>query len=237
MNDWDYKPTADFDKSPLEKLRMFPRQPDMLVYGLRLVLHAIARVGLRIYHRYSVRGREHLPKDEPFVMVANHASHLDAICLLSALPLLKIQKVFPAAAKDYFFTTMPKIAFFAVTMNAMPFDRKENPRESLDICKQLLETPGHALIVFPEGTRSTTGEIAPFKVGIGFLTAGTSIPVVPCYLDGAYKAWPKGAWIPRPRKITLTIGAPMRFADVTADKEGAKSIAAQLETAVKGLAS
>lgn len=235
MSDWDYQPTADFDKSPLEKLRMFPRHPDMFVYALRLVLHAIARVWLRVYHRFSIRGREHLPLDQPFVMVANHASHLDAICMLSALPLGRIQKTYPAAAKDYFFTTMPKIAFFAVTMNAMPFDRKENPRESLDLCRQLLSTPGHALIVFPEGTRSTTGEIAPFKAGVGFLTAGTSIPVVPCRIDGAYRAWPKAAWIPRPRKLALRIGAPLTFADVTADKDGAKSIAARLEAAVKGL--
>lgn len=235
MSDWDYQPTADFDKSPLEKLRMFPRQPDMFVYGLRLALHAIARVWLRVYHRFSITGREHLPHDEPFVMVANHASHLDAICLLSALPLRKIQKAYPAAAKDYFFTTMPKIAFFAVTMNAMPFDRKENPRESLELCRQLLSTPGHALIVFPEGTRTTTGEIAPFKAGVGFLTAGTNIAVVPCRIDGAFRAWPKGAWIPRPRKLALRIGAPMRFPDVTADKDGAKSIAARLEAAVKGL--
>jgi 1-acyl-sn-glycerol-3-phosphate acyltransferase len=235
VSDWDYQPTADFDKSPLEKLRMFPRQPDMFVYALRLVLHAIARVWLRVYHRFSIRGREHLPHDEPFVMVANHASHLDAICMLSAFPLRRIQKAYPAAAKDYFFTTMPKIAFFAVTMNAMPFDRKENPRESLDICRQLLSTPGHALIVFPEGTRSANGEIAPFKVGVGFLTAGTNIKVVPCRIDGAYRAWPKGAWIPRPRKLALRIGAPVTFAEVTADKEGAKQIAACLEALVKGL--
>ncbi len=235
METWDYQPTADFDKSPIEKLRMFPRQPDMLVYAVRLVVHAFLRVWLRIYHRFEVLGREHLPTDRPFVMVANHGSHLDALSLLSALPLRRIQSAYPAAARDYFFTSMPKIAFSAVVVNAMPFDRKENPRESLAICRQLLETPQHILILFPEGTRTTTGEIAPFKPGIGFLTAGTPIAVVPCQLVGAFRAWPKGAFVPRPRKLKLRIGEAMTFQDVAADKDGAKVVAARLEEAVKGL--
>lgn len=236
MEDWDYQPTADFDKTPLEKLSTFPRHPDMFVYGVRLVLHAIVRAWLRIYHRFRIVGRERLPLDRPFAMVANHASHLDAVTLLSALPLLRIQNAYPAAAKDYFFTSLSKIAFSAVVMNAMPFDRKENPRESLELCRELLETPGHVLILFPEGTRSTSGELGAFKPGIGFLTAGTNIAVVPCFLEGAYRAWPKGVLLPRPRKLTLRIGEPMTFADLPADKDGAKLVAARLRDAVISLA-
>lgn len=235
MEEWGYQPTADFDKTPLEKLATFPRQPDMFVYGVRLVVHLLIRAWLRLYHRFRIVGRERLPLDRPFAMVANHVSHLDAVTLLSALPLMRIQHAYPAAAKDYFFTSMPKIAFSAVVMNAMPFDRKENPRESLALCRELLETPEHVLILFPEGTRSTNGELGTFKPGIGFLTAGSGIAVVPCHLDGGYRAWPKGAWIPRPRKLTLTVGAPMTFADLPADKEGAKEVAARLRDAVEAL--
>lgn len=231
MEEWDYQPTADFDKTPLERLSAFPRQPDMLVYALRFAAHAVIRAWMFVYHRFRVRGREHLPLDRPFVLVANHASHLDAICLLSALPLQRIQRTYPAAAKDYFFTTMPKVAFSAIVVNAMPFDRKENPRESLAVCRDLLNTPGHVLILFPEGTRSATGEMAPFKPGIGFLTAGTDIPVVPCYLAGAFRAWPKGAWIPRPRKVELRIGAPLDFRDVS----DPKAAAGRVEESVKRL--
>ena len=73
--------------------------------------------------------------------------------------------------------------------------------------------------------------MAPFKPGIGYVTAGTNIPVVPCYLDGAFRAWPKGAWIPRPRKLTLRIGEPVRF-PLESDP---KAVAATLEGAVKSL--
>jgi 1-acyl-sn-glycerol-3-phosphate acyltransferase len=235
MDEWRYEPTADFDQSPLQRLAAFPRHPDMFVYGLRLAAHLFVRAWLRLYHRFRVTGRQHLPLDRPFVMVANHASHLDAVTLLSALPLPRIQHAYPAAAKDYFFTSMPKIAFSAVVINAMPFDRKENPRESLTLCRRLLETPRHVLILFPEGTRSTDGELGAFKPGIGFLTAGSDIAVVPCFLDGGYRAWPKGAFIPRPRKLTLRIGAPLTFTEAAPDKEGAKSVAAQLRAAVEAL--
>ena len=231
MNEWDYQPTKDFDKTPIERLSVFPRQPDMFWYGVRFAAHVFLRAWLKIYHRYRVVGREHLPTDQPFVMVANHSSHLDAICLLSAFPLHAIQQAYPAAAKDYFFTSPPKVAFSAIVVNAMPFDRKENPRESIELCRDLLRTPGHALILFPEGTRSPTGEIAPFKPGIGFLTAGTDIPVVPCYLAGAFRAWPKGAWIPRPLRLELRIGEPMTFANET----NPRNVAAVLEEAVKSL--
>jgi 1-acyl-sn-glycerol-3-phosphate acyltransferase len=231
MNEWDYQPTADFDKTPIERLRVFPRQPDMLWYALRLAVHAVLRLWLKVWHRYRVVGREQLPAGEPFVMIANHASHLDALCLLSALPLKAIQKTYPAAAKDYFFTTMSKVAFSAIVVNAMPFDRKENPRESIDLCRELLATPGHALILFPEGTRSATGAMAPFKPGIGYLTAGTKVPVVPCYLDGAFRAWPKGAWLSRPYRLTLRIGEPLTFAG----ESDPKAVAATLEAKVKTL--
>jgi 1-acyl-sn-glycerol-3-phosphate acyltransferase len=67
------------------------------------------------------------------------------------------------------------------------------------------------------------------------LTAGTEFPVVPCYLDGAYRAWPKGRWIPRPHKLRLHIGAPMTFADKAPVKDDAVAIADALRESVERL--
>jgi 1-acyl-sn-glycerol-3-phosphate acyltransferase len=117
----------------------------------------------------------------------------------------------------------------------MPFDRRENPRESLAVCADLLQTPDHVLILFPEGTRTASSEIGEFKPGVGFLLMGTPIPVVPCYLDGAFRAWPKGVWIPRPRRLTLVIGDARTFADLPAAKESARLIANRLREAVDDL--
>jgi 1-acyl-sn-glycerol-3-phosphate acyltransferase len=68
--------------------------------------------------------------------------------------------------------------------------------------RRLLESPGNLLLLFPEGTRSTTGELGEFKPGIGVMLAGT-IPVVPRYIGGAFLALPKGSRFPRPRCIEL----------------------------------
>jgi 1-acyl-sn-glycerol-3-phosphate acyltransferase len=92
-------------------------------------------------------------------------------------------------------------------------------------------------VLFPEGTRTPDGAMGRFKPGIGFLTAGTGFPVVPCYLEGAYRAWPKGKWIPRPRKLRLLIGDPMTFRDRAPVKEDAVAIADALRERVAALGS
>ena len=235
MDSWRYEPTGDFDQAPIERLKNFPRHPDMAVYGARMLTNLLIRGVLRVWHRLEITGSENLPIEGSFVLVANHSSHLDAPALLASLPLNKIHKAFPAAAKDYFFTNPSRLVFSAVVMNAMPFDRKVNPRQSLDLCRQLLETPGHILILFPEGTRTPDGTIGQFKPGIGFLTAGTDFRVVPCHLEGAFKAWPKGKWVPRPRRLRLAIGPPLQFLDAKPVKEDAVAIADTLREAVLAL--
>src|SRR4051812_21683322 len=235
MDEWHYDPTPDFDQTPIERLRGFPRHPNLFIYAARSLANLVMRAILRFGNRLEIEGREHLPVDESFIMVANHASHLDAPSLMAALPLAQVHRAFPAAAADYFFTHLPVLAFSAIVMNAMPFDRKENPKQSIDACRQLLESEGHVLILFPEGTRTADGSIGPFKPGIGFLIAGSAIPVVPCHIRGAWKAWPKGNWIPRPRKLTLTIGKPLVFADKQRVKDDALAIAETLRSAVAAL--
>src|SRR5207248_1251992 len=103
VDPWHYEPAGDLEEPLIERLRRFPREPDMLVYGLRLAAALACRGGLRLYHRLAISGRENLPRDGSFVLVANHASHLDVLCLLAALPLARIHRAFPAAAQDYFF--------------------------------------------------------------------------------------------------------------------------------------
>ncbi|MBE2213734.1 MAG: 1-acyl-sn-glycerol-3-phosphate acyltransferase [Opitutaceae bacterium] len=233
---WHYTPADDLDQSLTERLRHFPRKPEILVHFSRLAAALVIRGWLRLYHRYEVHGGEHLPRERSFVMVCNHASHLDAACLQSALPLTKLHRAFSAAAADYFFCSVPLTWFAAVIANALPFSREVHVRQSLKLCEQLLHNPGNVLILFPEGTRSTTGQLGHFKPGIGSLLAGRDILAVPCHLAGAHAAWPKGAYIARPAKLRLRIGPPRTYAHLTPGKAGALAVAADLEQAVAGLA-
>lgn len=236
MTPWHYETAADLDQPMAERLRRFPREPDMTVYGLRSLAALILRGWLRVYHRLRITGLEHLPATGSFILVANHASHLDTLCLLAALPLRKLHRAFPAAAKDYFFVSVPRLAIAAVVVNALPFARQTQIRQSLEVCRQLLANPGNILILFPEGTRSVAGEIGEFKPGVGLIVAGTNIPVVPCHLQGAFAAWPKGKIVPRPTPIRVRIGAPRVYAECQPGKETAEKISHELRQAVLGLA-
>jgi 1-acyl-sn-glycerol-3-phosphate acyltransferase len=147
-----------------------------------------------------------------------------------------LHQAFPAAARDYFFVSAPRTFAAAVFVNALPFERETSPRQSLAVCRGLLDNPGNVLVLFPEGSRSNTGQLAEFKPGIGMMLAGCDAPVFPCYIHGAHAAFPKGAWLPRPRAVSLTIGKPLRFADRPRGKESAVQIARNLHAAVAALA-
>jgi 1-acyl-sn-glycerol-3-phosphate acyltransferase len=236
MDEWRYQPALDLDEPLLQRLRRFPREPDMLSYGVRGAAALVLRCWLRAYHGFHVVGSENVPPDRSAVLVANHGSHLDALCLLSAVPLWRLHRAFPAAAADYFFVSLPRIAVSVLVVNALPFHRETHVRQSLAVCRQLLAEPGNLLIIFPEGTRSLDGRLGEFRPGIGMLVAGSHVPVVPCYLSGTHDALPKGCRLPRPRRIRLTIGAPRTYPAHTQDKESLREVCRDIRDAVLELA-
>jgi len=233
---WKYETAKDSGLSFIDRLKTCPREPDPLVYAARMTSAVAIRAALRTYFRFDIEGRERLPLQRSFVMVANHASHLDAVALLSALPLRRLNRAYPLAARDYFCANDPRLALTAIVANVMLFDRDERSADSLNTCSRLLEDPGNVLIMFPEGTRSTNGRAGLFKRGIGLLLAGTYTPVVPCYLDGTFKAWPKGTVLPRPQRVRLVIGEPRTYEQVSQDDAGVLHICAELRREVLALA-
>ena len=235
MDDWTYDKAPDLDKNLSERLSGFPRQPEMSIYLMRSMAALILRSWLRVYHRFEVTGKEHLPQDGSFVLIANHASHLDALCLLSCLPLAKLHRAFPAAAADYFFSSVPRSAFSATVINALPFERQLKGGQSLTVCSELLANPGNILIIFPEGTRSPDGKLGRFRSGVARLVTGRKIPVVPAWLEGAGKAWPKGAPIPYPKRLRLRIGPPRLYADRETHRESVQRVVTDLREAVETL--
>jgi 1-acyl-sn-glycerol-3-phosphate acyltransferase len=235
MKKWLYDSVHDVDQAPIDRLRQFPREPDMLVYGLRSLGALIIRGLLRIYNHFEIIGHQNLRTNRSLVIVANHCSHIDTLCLLAALPLRKLHRAFPAAASDYFFQSVPRLCAAAILVNALPFGRQAYVRQSLSLCRDLIANPGTILIIFPEGTRSTTGEVGEFKSGIGALVAGRDVAVAPCFIHGSFQAWPKGKRFPRPRKVRLIVGTPRNYRDRGADKIDICAITAELRDAVNQL--
>jgi len=217
-------------------LRDFWREPGVMVRGVRSLAAVVMRAWLHGYDRLTIVGRQNLPADRSFILVANHASHLDTPCLLSALPFRRLHRTFPVAASEYFCVN-PLSSFLAkLIVNVLPFDRQFSCWHSLSVCAQLLqEKPGTILILFPEGTRTDGFEPAEFKPGVALLAAGRDIPVVPCHLAGTHAALPKGAWFPRAKAVRLTIGAPRVYAHLPATKESRMHICRELREAVMSL--
>ena len=160
----------------------------------------------------SVHGLEHLtrvPDSSAFIVVGNHSSHFDAPLILGALPNKISSRLSTGAAADYFFkkwyTALPTELFF----NAFPVDRK-GTRGHRGKSSELLEQ-GVPILLFPEGTRSRTGGMGPFKPGAAALAISHNIPVLPIALVGAYAAWPSGdsRWRPGRPPVHVVLGAPM----------------------------
>jgi 1-acyl-sn-glycerol-3-phosphate acyltransferase len=232
MKKWLSASVREVDQASIDRLRQFPREPDVLVYGLRSLGAMIIRKLLHIYNHFEIIGQQNLRTNRSLVIVANHCSHIDTLCLLAALPLRKLHRAFPPAASENFFQRIPRVWVAAILVNALPFARRARVRQSLSLCRELLAHAGSILIIFPEGTRSTTGEVGEFKSGIGALVAGRDVAVAPCFIDGSFQAWPKGKRFPRPRKIRLVVGTPRNYRDRGTDKIEIGAIAAELRHAV-----
>ncbi|MBI2195313.1 MAG: AMP-binding protein [Planctomycetes bacterium] len=168
-------------------------------------------VACRAYFPIRASGLDLLPRSGPFLIAANHSSHLDSAALLSVLqdlsPRLRI-----LGARDYFFNRPLKGWFFRNFLNVLPFDRQENFLQGLRIARACIEKD-LALLIFPEGTRSLSGDIQPFKVGLGIIAYELDVPVVPVRIRGTYQALPKGRALPRRRPISVTFGAPILMSE------------------------
>jgi 1-acyl-sn-glycerol-3-phosphate acyltransferase len=236
MDDWHYRPAADTGLAPGESLRSLRREAGLVAWAAQGGWRALTRAYLRLYHRLEVQGSEHIPARPPFVLIGNHTSHLDAITLAAALPWRLRAAAFPIAAGDVFFETPAASLFSAMMLNALPMWRKRCGSHAMQELRDRLLGDPAIYILFPEGTRSRDGTMGPFKPGLGMLVAGAEVPVVPCHLAGAFAACPPGKRVPRPRPLTLRIGAPLSFAAEPNEREGWRSVAARAEQAVRALA-
>jgi len=235
--DWNLRPARDLGLTPADRLRSLGREPGLIGLAVNTAWRRAVRAYLAAAHRFRVEGGENLPASGPFVMVANHASHLDALALSAALRGPAARRAHALAAGELFFGNNARAALSAYAINALPVWRGRSRRGDLDTMRARLAEDSLVYILFPEGTRSRTGAMAPFQPGLGMLVAGTDIPVVPCWLEGARDAWPAEGRLPRPgRPLTLTIGPPLRFAGVRNDRAGWQSVSATAEVATRRLA-
>lgn len=184
----------------------------------------------RIAFQYHAFGQENLIEEGPAIMAANHQSYLDP-------PLVGItcrNELYYLARKTLF----EKKIFGPIIsrVNALPVDLSRGDISALRTVINLLKE-GHRTVIFPEGTRSLTGQIQQARPGIGMIIARTLAPVVPMRIFGSFEAWPKGGKI-RPHPITVVVGKPLRFkkADLAANnREVYQKISEQVLAAIASI--
>jgi 1-acyl-sn-glycerol-3-phosphate acyltransferase len=184
----------------------------------RLMRHYTMTRWVRRYCRpFTVEGREHLARVKgPVIFIGNHSSHMDAFVLFTALPeRFRSRVAFGSAADRWFLKGRKGIEkqpwYLSLTMNSFPIQRGGG-RAALRYAEWLIEE-GWSLVIFPEGTRSTTGKLAHFRHGVSILALAKRVPVIPIYMEGLREMRPKGTQEIKPGPALATIGEPIRFVE------------------------
>jgi len=172
--------------------------------------------------RVKVEGEEHIP-DSNAIIVCNHQSVLDIVMMMIATP----KRITFFAKKE-----LSKIPFVNGDIKNMGhvFVDRENARRSakqLDLMQAQLDA-GRTIILFPEGTRSTTQELLPFKRGVFVLAARSKKPLLPVYIDGANKLINKKSFLCRPGTVTVRFGKPTTEFESLDEKELSKQLKEKL---------
>ncbi|MGO9087344.1 MAG: AMP-binding protein [Candidatus Sulfotelmatobacter sp.] len=193
-----------------------------------------------------IAGREHLRGVEgPLLVVSNHVSDVDAGFILTVLPGRFRHRLAVATggeALEALRTPTPGRGFFAriydrvqwvlgvSLLNLFPLPREAGFRRSFAFAGEAVDR-GYSVLVFPEGQHTKDGKMIPFRAGIGLLTVNLGIPVLPMRIDGLFEFKAAGRRFAPPWKITVRIGAPMRFEPAAKPED----IASRLQDAVRSL--
>lgn len=145
-----------------------------------LKLFFIIFMGFRVYRK------EKVPKKGAFILASNHVSHLDPPALASASP-----RILYFMARHTLFENR-LFGWLIGSCNSFPVRRGEADMGAMKKAIRLLKS-GKSLLIFPEGTRSETGEMADAQPGLGYLSLMSDAPILPAYVVGTDKAMPKGS--------------------------------------------
>ena len=192
-----------------------------LLYSLlQHLLQLVGVVGYGIRHA----GRENIPASGGVLVVSNHQSHFDPPFVGMGVP-----RRMNYLARDTLFGFAP-FGWLIHSLDAIPIDREglglQGIKESLRRLKR-----GEMVLIFPEGTRSRDGEIAPFKPGFTVLALRSGASILPAAIDGAYAAWPRGQKFPGLGVIRVRYGRPLLPEEIEGRED--RELAAEVERRVR----
>ncbi len=200
----------------------------MQKYILQFIYSFVLRIFLKLIVGVKFDDASFLEKEEQFVILSNHNSHLDTLSIMASLPSSIIHRVKPVAAGDYFGRNKLISWFSRFFINAVLLQRNSISEKSkgspLAVIEKAIDE-GYSLILFPEGTRGQPEKMKTLKRGIGIvLSKNKHVKYVPVYMDGMGKNLPKGETLIVPYNAKIKYGTPK-----TVISDDSKEIMSQIE--------
>lgn len=159
----------------------------------------------------SIVGLEHIPKQGGVLIIANHSSYLDHFCLSTITACFLRRHARFVAKKEHFIS--PFSRWFHSTLGAYPIDRERGGKDALKKTVELLQR-GEVVVIYPEGTRTLTGEMGPFLPGVLHIEKMAACPIVPLGISGAFEVWPKHQRLPNMGRVDIRFDAPILGKDL-----------------------
>jgi len=197
-----------------------------LIRAAALVSRGVARSFTRVHVEGDL---DAIPREGPVILAANHISNADPVIIGAWLTPHLGRRIHWLGKREMF--EWPVVGWIARNGGVVPVDRGGADVEAFRMATRVLEAGG-VLMVFPEGTRSPSGELQAPKDGLAMLALRTGATIVPIGVSNTDRVWPKGRKIPRPGShATMRVGAPFRIADVLPpeiERKAAKRLATTL---------
>jgi 1-acyl-sn-glycerol-3-phosphate acyltransferase len=162
----------------------------------------LARCAFPIWFRLRTRGLANIPPRGAALLVINHQSHLDSLFVGTPLP-----RIISYLARDSLFH-VPIAGWILKHTYVMPVNRESASSSSLRLAADRLKR-GYLVGIFPEGTRSSDGQIGPLKPGFIALVRRADVPIIPVGVAGTRAALPRNAWFVRPKTCRVVYGEPI----------------------------
>lgn len=156
------------------------------------------------FFRWRVNHSERVPLTGPVILASNHASFIDPPLICAG-----VRRVVYSLARESLFRN-PIAGAILRSWNVVPVDRDGGGAKGLRIILDKLAAGG-AILLFPEGTRTSDGQLLPAKAGVGLAIIKSDCPVVPVRLFGTFEAFGRHLRLPRPRRVVMTYGESVDF--------------------------